>query len=523
MRYPTKPAFPLLDRNHPLARGLQLDWLLNERGGTTVRDKVKNTDANITNASWTNEKGGWGIDTNATNEFTRVTDLPASQQLQSHNLVSVEIMFTRDSGGSGTGYGCLFNHANGNAFGNRIWMIENDNGSGGWGVVWQTWFGSQPGIWSVPYPTVGEVVHWVIVYNGNSTANDPIWYQNGVQIATTERLTPSGTFRSGGSYMTIGNSSEGTNGVWDGIVFHARVWNRLLTSKEARELYKNPYQIYRKPGVLDLSSLLSSASTATVSPVSLTITPVGVTATYQAVISATVSPVSMTLTPVSPTATYTSIQTASVSPVSMSLTPVGLTATYQAVLSASVSPVSMTIATPAITATYQAILSATVSSVGLTLSTPAIIASYVFVSTASASPVGLTLSPVSPIATYVQVETASITPTTLTLSIPSTTATYSALTTATVSPISLSMISVGVTATYEEINTASVLAVSLSLSIPSVTASGGQSVAEVSPVVLTISIPTVSPYALVNEFVQKFIYCDDKLALRIGTGRYTRV
>lgn len=242
----TKIVNPKINWSHPITRGLQMDWLLDEKGGKTPRDLVVGSKLTVTNNDWTHQYGDYGMRFDASGEYARITNLPPRQQFTRY--LSVEVEFSRDSGGSGTNYGTMMGLGQGTAFGDRIWLLENDNGNGGWGQTLQVWWNSQPGIWSIPYPSSGMKHHLVVMYDGGSTSNVPTFILNGIRQTVTNRLGASGSLRTGGNTFALGNSAE-AGGTWDGNVYRTRVWNRLLTFREAQELYQNPFQIYQKTNI----------------------------------------------------------------------------------------------------------------------------------------------------------------------------------------------------------------------------------------------------------------------------------
>lgn len=246
-----KPKTPKIDWAHPITKGLQMDWLLSEGGGNNYRDIVTRSKGVLSSGVlWVKGQGGEGLSFDAGGEYAMtVNNLPALQQFSRY--LTIEIEFVRTGGGAGTVYGTLCGMGSGGTFGDRMWLLENDNGDGGWGQTFQIWWNSQPGIWSMDYPANGKLHHWVIIYDGGSTSNDPIFVLNGRKDPPgfQERLSPSGSLRTGGTRFVIGNHN-GLDGTWNGGVFRVRVWKRMLTVAEAVSLYKNPYQIYQNTRIM---------------------------------------------------------------------------------------------------------------------------------------------------------------------------------------------------------------------------------------------------------------------------------
>lgn len=254
-----KPKSPIINRKHPLAQGLQMDWLLDEGGGYTIRDLVTRAKmtASGSGVTWSNRYGDIGVDIDASGEYFRITGAPSVYDIPAHGKFSLEIEFTRDSPGSGTNYGTIAGAGQGTTFGDRVWLFENDNGNVGWGQAFQVWWDSQPGIWSIPYPAAGQKHHLVVIYDASSTSNHPTMILNGVLQSVTPRLNPVGTLRRNITTVAIGNNAE-VGGTWDGNVYRLRQWDHLLTVKQAMGLYADPYQIYQKGIVGGLASVVTS-------------------------------------------------------------------------------------------------------------------------------------------------------------------------------------------------------------------------------------------------------------------------
>lgn len=247
MYYFNKPkVIPVIDKSLDITKALAIDYNFTEFGSQRTRDAVAKSLGTFGNTpTWARSYYGYGVDFDANNEYIQTENLVKSQQ--SSGQITVEIIGTRDSGGSGNGYGAMVFKKNATTdTAGRVWNIENDNADAGWGVAFQWWFSSQLGIWSIPYPTAGSVVHWILRYNSASTSNDPTWWQNGKPLTVTERITPSGTARTDGSFIYLGNNSPSFNSGWDGKLFLVRVWNRMLSDSEAYKLYADPNHIYKK-------------------------------------------------------------------------------------------------------------------------------------------------------------------------------------------------------------------------------------------------------------------------------------
>lgn len=489
----TKIDNPRINWSHPITRGLQMDWILNEKGGKTPRDLVVGSKLTNNNNDWTHQYGDYGLRFDASGEYSRITNLPPRQQFS--RLLTVEIEFSRDSGGSGTNYGTLCGLGQGGAFGDRIWLLENDNANAGWGQTLQVWWNSQPGIWSIPYPASGKKHHLVIMYDGGSTSNNPIFILNGVKQTVTRRLDPSGSLRTGGSHFALGNSAE-AGGAWDGNVYRTRVWNRMLTDREARALYANPHTIYAKSKLSVRAS--STVHEATHSAVALALTVASVVTSYVQVGTATPDPISLSLSAVAPSSSHVAEYTRTPDPIGSTLSVVSPTSGYYQINSTTPDPTSITtsIVTPIVT--FSDDDSPTPVVLQLTVGTPS--TSYVQVESATHNPVGTTLSIPSQSSTYEQVSSSSPNPLSLSLSVVSPSTTYEYAATSTPDPVGVSLSVVTPSATYEAIysTTPDPLSITSTIVTPSSSYSSGETA---NPTPLSLTITVVGPSSTYAEVV----------------------
>lgn len=244
----------------------------------------------------------------------------------------------------------------------------------------------------------------------------------------------------------------------------------------------------------DFAPTSENIQTATVAPVTLTLTPPAVTATFINVDTASVSPLALTATIPAVTATYNSIQTASVAPITAQLTIPATTATYYSIQTATVAPLATTLTISAVTATYVYEQTATVAPLTTTLTITTTTATYVYVNTATVAPLTLTLTQTAVTATYASVQTATVEPLTLTIIPPAVTATHVSIWSASVAPLTTTLTLPAITATYASVLSATVAPLSTALTLPAITATYVyENTASVVPVTLTLTLPVVTP------------------------------
>lgn len=245
LKYGLKPRLPIINKNHPITRGLVLDVPQIERGSTTVTDivgKIKGTFANA--PTWTQGmygseiNFGTGLGTQMIN-FTllanqsNLTNITVEQIL---NLTSNTLQFQR-----GFMLGTV-------ATPRLTFEDVSTNHAGQWGVSFD-WSGGET-IYGCTQPPIGRT-HIIVTYSFGSTANIPSVYYNGIpQTMSLLFGTVSGTPNVDNSTFTIGNSPTGDNESLDGSVVYTRMWNRILNQSEIKQLASNPWQIYKQPGLL---------------------------------------------------------------------------------------------------------------------------------------------------------------------------------------------------------------------------------------------------------------------------------
>ncbi|MBL0320768.1 MAG: LamG domain-containing protein, partial [Alphaproteobacteria bacterium] len=100
------------------------------------------------------------------------------------------------------------------------------------------------GAWSSPLNsiTLSSWVHVLVTYDStNPTTNEPKFYINGVLQALTVVQSPTGTVEEEtGTNFVVGNTNSSLFPYtlpFDGKIFDARVYNRILTAAEVTTLY----------------------------------------------------------------------------------------------------------------------------------------------------------------------------------------------------------------------------------------------------------------------------------------------
>lgn len=239
-----KPRVPKVNWGHSLSKGLIFDFNPSERALNT-QEKTRNLPlVNENSVAWST--GIFGPQINTTGGTTKDFHLSNTpSHLNSLVKWSAEFICQWHSAG-GNNYGALM--WKGTGYTGRYFSISNDNGTGGWGIrLVINWTGV--GAWSISYPTPDVWQHYIITYDGTSSANVPKWYVNGLPVGVITRISPSGSLPTDGTDLYIGNGGDSTAGNcnWDGPITLSRLWNRILSPNEVKQLYIDPWQIYVRP------------------------------------------------------------------------------------------------------------------------------------------------------------------------------------------------------------------------------------------------------------------------------------
>lgn len=81
-------------------------------------------------------------------------------------------------------------------------------------------------------PTVNTWAHMGCSYDDSSTANDPVIYQDGSVIGTTESVAPSGSQNTSSNAYCIGNRNSDFLRWFQGNFAACALWNRILSAAE---------------------------------------------------------------------------------------------------------------------------------------------------------------------------------------------------------------------------------------------------------------------------------------------------
>lgn len=244
------PVNAILDRNHPLSRGMLVCFTFAENRfiATNSSSYVKN----YANLSLPGGSGG----TNNNRAFN-----PTIGRIRGNTSFGI-------TGQSGSGYiqipvallsgltqysmyiratGAGNLSADETVWGDYgAWLIDN-TASFNWlfGVNGSSSFVTV----TVPRTGAGVIDDLVGTYDGATVRG----YRNGALIATAAQT---GGLSTGATQSNLcGDNSGNTNRMYSGTMFIAMMWNRTLTAGEVMALYRNPYQMFYSPARLGYGSI----------------------------------------------------------------------------------------------------------------------------------------------------------------------------------------------------------------------------------------------------------------------------
>jgi len=253
------PRNPRLDKRHSLARGLIFDSPF-VFGGKKAIDLVTGIPA-LANADLAVRSGKHSGQTPDFNNSIGGMGWvhPYAGAL---SYISTQILYLRESGGVGTGYGNLFRLYD--SVNNTTWFgVENDNGDAGWGQRVNCFYTATEKVWSTPYPTNNIWYNYILTYDHTNKDNVPrVWY-NGVAQSLTNRFDSGWTRTIVPNTIYIARSLS--SGGWDGGILLVRAWKRILSDKEIGVLMADPTILYKKRGFFSFSNVPSSLSLISIS------------------------------------------------------------------------------------------------------------------------------------------------------------------------------------------------------------------------------------------------------------------
>lgn len=218
------PRGAILNRTHPLAKGLRSAYLLNEHGGATAFDSA-NYERGLCSGAYVWDADGWrGTDSNAI--ITGSVGTGASVQVS----VCVSLSYL---GYPLHGQAIIAKRQSWSSSG-MMWQFVNDGSV----LRFQSWTTSPP-YWVEHHPR-GDVVYSVTARSEEKAK----LYKNGVYHSDASAVTTFGTGAS--APITIGNVVGGGE-LYNGTIKFAYIYDRILNAQEVSQFYAEPYAMFESP------------------------------------------------------------------------------------------------------------------------------------------------------------------------------------------------------------------------------------------------------------------------------------
>ena len=237
-KYLVKPRVPILNRAHPLAKGLVACYPFFERGGTVLRDvSGRNNHGTLVNSpAWVRTPRGSSLNFDGANQYV---NMPNKNLFTDTDVFSAEAWIRTSANGGPYNF---INFMKADASDYLLMDINSTvlrvsvRGSGGVGISANggtvnanTWY------------------HIIVTYDGANVRN----YINGSIVVTQPFTSLFNSF----DYFQIGGRANDNYQYFSGLIDEVRIYNRVLSSKEITQLYANPNCIYKRPKIFSLGAI----------------------------------------------------------------------------------------------------------------------------------------------------------------------------------------------------------------------------------------------------------------------------
>lgn len=230
-----KPKVPLIDYSHPIAKGIVFeDQFFEGAGVNTIDDILTNPLGSVIASGATWDRHLYGVDLDFSAAASAVTYTTPSA-LNSMKTITVEFLaLIRTSGGGANGR--LSDKNNNSTV--SYWKVYDDGTNM---IFQQDWTTNKFAF--VAFAPDSKWHHWVFTCTDltSTAANTMNIYKDGIKqtVSTQNGATTAPT---DGSNYFIGNSQAATRNL-DGKISYNRIWNRVLSPQEVKQLYMNPWRL----------------------------------------------------------------------------------------------------------------------------------------------------------------------------------------------------------------------------------------------------------------------------------------
>jgi len=229
-----------LNLSHPLVRGLQGFWLMNEANGGGVMDVTPNRNHGIiTGATWRGgEKSGSALNFDgASGERVDMGDV--LNFAGSTTLTIIAKIYLHSFGENNQGR--IIDKDGGTGSNNWGWALGVD---GGGNDRLNLRINATTGLWNMESNNgVLSTDVWVVAAVAWDAPISAEFYIDG-ETAGADTSQQTGSINSNTHPLRIGTRASDENREFDGIIEYVLVWDRTLTPEEIRSHYKDPYGMF---------------------------------------------------------------------------------------------------------------------------------------------------------------------------------------------------------------------------------------------------------------------------------------
>lgn len=233
--WPNKPILGTqLDLAHPVNKGLEGCWIMNESSGSLVQDLTpnKNHGKFVDGTVWAGGRWGSALRLDGTNDIVQISSgsIPPNLKMGTGNI-TVSLWITGTTAKQSV-TGRIFSVGT-NA---KRYSTYLDNASGNCAFVIDDAVTKSEAAFT--YPTVRALHHVVGVRDRN--ADKIIVYLDGVEQISVDDNTNNSIDEDTGA--NIGRLEDRASSFFNGLIHEVRVWRRAFQAEEIQNLYNNRFQ-----------------------------------------------------------------------------------------------------------------------------------------------------------------------------------------------------------------------------------------------------------------------------------------
>lgn len=250
-------------------------WIMNESAGSELFDISGNfnhgTFVNMGAANWVTGRRGKALSFNGSNEYVSIDDTPA---LDFDRLDAFSVSAWLYPQGNAANAAWVIKQQALVSLDYRGWYIVGEVGTGGFKLIFVHRNNNQPA--NVIDVRSNNVIvplnKWtqiIATYDGSSSASGVVLYVDGIEVTLITVISDNLTATTKNSEpVTIGARSD-EKLPFNGIMDDVRIFNRVLSKDDVRQLYFNPYKDFDDEEDIGVSGIVSISDIGSISNLAL--------------------------------------------------------------------------------------------------------------------------------------------------------------------------------------------------------------------------------------------------------------